>query len=145
MSEFEYSTFVLGRCLTPAAKYSKVNQDIADATSVPFWRKNKSRIKTLKMAKKRLESEYDKSQLSFTSDEEEIKYYVEVLAKRSAVELLSTGKVSTETMTDMTCLGDEWFKDCVKRSTIIASQLNHEVKNVEKSVQQDDVVPENMM
>lgn len=145
MSEFEYTTFVLGRCSSPAAKYAKVNQDLEDANAVPFWRKNRARIKMLSTVKSKLEVEYNSSELKFTSDAEQLKYYVERLAKRSAVELLSTGKVSAETMEDMTCLGNDYFIDCVKQSTIIASQLNHEVQGAEKSVKQEDVVPLNMM
>lgn len=75
----------------------------------------------------------------------ELKYYVERLAKQSAIELLSTGKVSASTMEDMTCLGNQYFIDCVRQATVIASQLNTEVQSAEKSVQQDDVVPLNMM
>ena len=81
----------------------------------------------------------------FTDDVEQIKYFVERLAKRSAIELLSTGKVSADTMEDMTCLGDDYFVDCVRQATIIATQLNEEVQKAEKTVQQDDVVPKNMM
>ena len=47
MSEFEYTTFVLGRCLTPAAKYAKVNNDINEEKSKPFWRRNKLKIAML--------------------------------------------------------------------------------------------------
>ena len=145
MSEFEYTTFVLGRCSSPAAKFAKVTEDLEDARAVPFWKRNRARIKMLETAKARLETEYNSSELSFTDATEQLKYYVERLAKRSAVELLSTGKVSADTMEDMTCLGNDYFIDCVKQSTIIASQLNHEVQNAEKSVQQEDVVPLNLM
>lgn len=145
MSQFEYTTFVLGKCVSPAAKYAKVNQDLEDANAVPFWRKNRARIKMLKSVKSKLESEYNTNELQFSNEVDELKHHVERLAKRSAVELLSTGKVSAETMEDMTCLGNDYFIDCVKQSTIIASQLNHEVQGAEQSVKQEDVVPLNMM
>ena len=145
MSEFEYTTFVLGRCSTTAAKYAKVNQDLEDANAVPFWKRNRARIKMLTSVKAGLEKANNAADLKFASDDEQLKYYVEALAKRSAVELLSTGKVSAETMENMICLGTDYFIDCVKKSTIIASQLNHEVQKAEKSVQQEDVVPLNMM
>jgi hypothetical protein len=45
----------------------------------------------------------------------------------------------------MTCLGNDNFIACVRKATIISSQLNNEVQGAEKSVQQDDVVPLNMM
>jgi|TARA_B110000503_G_scaffold37177_1_gene60829 hypothetical protein len=145
MSEFEYNTFVLGRCISPASKYSKVNNDITEANSVPFWRKNKARITMLTAVKTKLEIQHSSTELKFADDTEQVKYYVERLAKRSAIELLSTGKVSADTMEDMTCLGNDYFIDCVRKATIIASQLNAEVQKAEKSVQQDDVVPLNMM
>ena len=145
MSEFEYSTFVLGRCSTPASKYAKVNSDITEANARPFWRKNKARIAMLTAVKKTLAAQHTKDELVFTDDVEQIKYFVERLAKRSAIELLSTGKVSADTMEDMTCLGDDYFVDCVRQATIIATQLNEEVQKAEKTVQQDDVVPKNMM
>lgn len=145
MSEFEYTTFVLGRCSTTAAKYAKVNQDLEDANAVPFWKRNRARIKMLNSVKSNLEKSHSSNELNFSSDEEQLMYYVETLAKRSAVELLSSGKVSAETMESMTCLGNDNFVECVKQSTIIASQLNHEVQKAEKSVQQEDVVPLNMM
>jgi len=145
MTKFEYITFVLGRCSSTAAKYAKVNQDLEDANAVPFWRKNRARIKMLETVKSKLESEYSASELKFTSDVDQLKYYVERLAKRSAVELLSTGKVTAETMEDMTCLGNDYFIDCVRRSTIIASQLNHEVQEAEQSIKHEDVVPLSMM
>jgi len=145
MSEFEYTTFVLGRCLTPAAKYAKVNNDINEEKSKPFWRRNKLKIAMLKSAKASLTKQYTTADLSFVDEISELKYYVERLAKQSAIELLSTGKVSASTMEDMTCLGNQYFIDCVRQATVIASQLNTEVQSAEKSVQQDDVVPLNMM
>lgn len=145
MSEFEYSTFVLGRCSTPASKYAKVIQDITDTKATPFWRKNRSHIKMLKKVKSNLEKEYKSDELQFKNNVEQVEYYVERLAKRSAIELLATGKVSVETMEDMTCLGNDNFIACVRKATIISSQLNNEVQGAEKSVQQDDVVPLNMM
>jgi histone H3/H4 len=145
MSKFEYTTFVMGRCSTPAAKYTKVNEDLEDANAVPFWRKNRAHIKMLNEVKSGLELEYSTTDLQFSNSIEQIEYFVERLAKRSAIELLSTGKVSSETMEDMTCLGSDYFSDCVRKATVIASQLNNEVQAAEKTVQQDDVVPKNMM
>lgn len=145
MSEFEYSTFVLGRCLTPAAKYSKVNGDIDDENSKPFWRRSKPRLAILKTAKDKLEKQYSKSELHYESDVDQVKYWVDRLAKHAAIELLATGKVSTDTMENMTCLGNDYFIETVRKATVIASQLNHEVKGAEESIQQDDVVPLNMM
>ena len=145
MSKFEYTTFVLGRCLSPAAKYAKVNSDINQEKNKPFWRRDKSKIKMLKSVEQSLVKQYNKSDLTFADEVSELKYYVERLAKRSAIELLATGKVSTETMEDMTCLGNQYFIDCVRQATIISSQLNNEVQSAEKSVQHDDVVPLHMM
>jgi hypothetical protein len=145
MSQFEYTTFVLGKCSSIAAKYAKVNQDLENANAAPFWRKNRSYIAMLKSVKAKMESEYNASELKFASDVDQLQYHVKRLAQRSAIELLSTGKVTAETMEDMTCLGNDYFIDCVKQSTIIASQLNHEVQNAEQSVKQEDVVPLSMM
>jgi hypothetical protein len=145
MSEFEYSTFVLGRCLTPAAKYGKVNGDIDDENSKPFWRRSKPRLAILKAAKDKLEKEFESKELHYNNDVDQVKYWVDRLAKHAAIELLATGKVSAKTMEDMTCLGNQYFIDCVRQATVIASQLNNEVQTAEKSVEQDDVVPLNMM
>jgi|11BtaG_2_1085332.scaffolds.fasta_scaffold00994_7 hypothetical protein len=145
MSEFEYSTFVLGRCLTPAAKYSKVNGDIDDENSKPFWRRSKPRLSILTTAKSKLEKQYNKTDLQYGNEVDQVKYWVDRLAKHAAIELLATGKVSADTMEDMTCLGNDYFIETVRKATVIASQLNHEVKGAEESVQQDDVVPLNMM
>jgi hypothetical protein len=45
----------------------------------------------------------------------------------------------------MNCLCNYYFIEFVRKATIISTQLNNEVQAAEKTVQQDDVVPLNMM
>ena len=81
----------------------------------------------------------------FSTEAQEEDYWVELLAKRSAVELITNGRVGYDTMNNMTCLSNSAFTSCVKRASIIASQLNDAVQTAEKSVESEDLDPKYLM
>lgn len=137
MTKFEYVTFTLGRLPMPAGKYQKVLDDIS-------CNKDKELVSMLQSVKKDLEKEYSKEELTFTP-ESELAYWTQLLAKQSAIELLTSGKLSTETLTRVTCLPHDEFLKSVKETTVIATHLNSVIQQAEKSITPDDVIPPEMM
>jgi hypothetical protein len=144
MTKFEYSTFVLGRYPTAASKYRKVNEDLA-AESNKMFGKDKVLVSILKNIKTEFESMYEKDELSIDDDLQEKEYWIKKLAKQGAVELLSQGKVSSETMFKVSCLDNNSFEECIKETTKLSTHLNHVVQQAEKTVKPADIVPEELM
>ena len=144
MTKFEYSTFVLGGYPTVASKYRKVNEDLVVESNKMFG-KDKTLITILKSIKSEFESMYEKDELSIDDDLQEKEYWIKKLAKQSAVELLSQGKVSSETMFKVSCLDNNSFEECIKETTKLSTHLNHVVQQAEKTVKPSDIVPEELM
>ena len=145
MTKFEYVQFILGRLPTPAGQYAQVQEDIREENRKGFWNKDRERLSMLKTVKHELEMEYSSEKLSFANDDEEKAYWAKRLAKQGAVELLTIGKLDPETLMRVTCLNDQYFVDCVRDTTVIATELNMVVQDAEKSVKPADIVPPNMM
>jgi len=141
ITHFEYTTFVLGEHPHPLAQYRQITHDLALAGR--FFRGNKENVKVLKKVLAEWNQRNTLSELTSNDDSERM-YWIDRLAKRSAVELLSTGKVSSDTMFKMTCLSTESFAECVKRATILADQLNKTTQGAEQSVNLD-TVPADML
>lgn len=144
MTKFEYSTFVLGSYPTVASKYRKIIEDLSNAKSKTF-NKDKNLIEVLSSIKKEFESMYEKDELTFEDDLQEKEYWIKKLAKQGAVELLSQGKVSTETMFKVSCLDNASFEECIKETTKLSTHLNHIVQQAEKTIKPADIVPEELM
>ncbi len=144
MSKLEYKLYVLGEFPTPAGKYKKVKEDITNETAKGMFRKNAKQLAMLNAVKRELEDENNYQELEWTTENEKIEL-VQRLAKRCAIELITQGKVIPETMMAMSSLDREDFVECVKISTKIASYLNHETQEAERSVKPQDVVPEEFM
>ena len=140
MTKFEYVTFTLGEYPTTASKYKKINDDLEEA-SKPMIGKDKFLVSMLTTIKAEFEKNYPATELSFTNENDEIKYWIQKLAKFASVELLSTGKVNSNTMLKMSCLTPKDFIECLKAATIMTSQLNAVVQKAEKQIQDTDVVP----
>lgn len=141
MTNYEYRTFVLGQCPTLPGKYLKAKADLEQFTR--SGQVTEAEIVTAIIAE--YEKTYSADELAFKSDAEEEDYWVELLAKRSAVELLVQGKVMPDTMSAMSCLPDTAFVSCVKKSAMLAGQMNNVVQQVERSIQPEDLVPQHLM
>lgn len=144
MTKFEYSTFVLGGYPTVASKYRKIKQDL-DVESKKFVNKDKDTIAFLKALKTEFESMYESDELVMDDDLQETEFWVQKLAKQGAIELLSQGKVSAETMFKVSCLDNDNFVECVRQTTKISTYLNNVVQQAEKTVKPEDIVPEELM
>ena len=143
-SKYEYTRFDLGHFPTTASKYRKINDDIA-AASASGWKKDKAHIAMLQSVKADFEAKHSASELKISNEAQEQEYWVMRLAKEAAVQLLAVGKVDADTMFKMSCLDDESFKNCVRESTKLSSYLNHIVKEAERTVKPEDIVPEELM
>ena len=143
VSKFEYNTFTLGEYPGVNFKYKKVCDDLAEANK--GWRKDAKLIAMLTEVKQELESHYDSKKLNTINKQDEINFWVEKLSRKAAVELLELGKISPELMFKITCLDADDLVECVRKTTVLSSQLNHEVQNAEQTVQQGDVVPIDQM
>ena len=139
-TKFEYNTFVLGAHPSVAAKYKKVLDDLKDANS-PTFGKDKNHIQMLESVKKDLEKNNKTEDLQFQDEHAEIQYWINRLSKQASIELVSGGKVSSDTMFRISCLPTVDLVECVRKTTILTSQLNSLVQQAEKSVQDTDVVP----
>ena len=88
---------------------------------------------------------YEADELNFDDDLQEKEYWIKKLAKQCAIELLSQGKVATDTMFKVSCLDNTSFEECIKEATKLSTHLNHVVQQAEKTVKPDDIVPEELM
>lgn len=145
MTKFEYVQFTLGRLPTPAGKYAQVQEDIREENRKGFWNKDRQKLAMLKQVKHELEMNNTDTELSFSSEDEEKAYWAKRLAKQGAIELLTIGKLDPETLMRVSCLNDQYFVDCVRDTTVIATELNMVVQDAEKSVKPADIVPPDMM
>jgi hypothetical protein len=145
MTKFEYTTFVLGGYPTVASKYQKIQNDIEAEATKGFFRKNKKQLQLLESVKKDFRETYTDEELDFSDIKQEQEFWVKKLAKQSAVELLSQGKVSSDTMFKVSCLDNDNFVQCIKETTKLSTHLNHIVQEAEKTVEPDDIVPEELM
>lgn len=144
MTKFEYMLTVLGEQFTPAGQLKKVEYDIVAEQERPFWKRSKQRIALLKEVKQDLIAKYKPEELAW-SEAADKENTIKSIAKRSAVQLVSQGKVDPHTMLAMASLDKEDFSECVKFSTKFASFINHETKEAEKSVTSQDIVPDELM
>lgn len=140
VSKFEYTTFTLGAYPSVAAKYKKVLDDLVEA-NLPTFKKDKEFIKMLELVKQDLEKNNKKEELAFQDEHSEIQYWIGRLSKQASIELISNAKVSPDTMFKISCLPTVDLVECVRKTTILTSQLNALVQQAEKSVQDTDVVP----
>ena len=141
ITHFEYTTFVLGEHPHPLAQYRQIQHDLSLAKRL--FRGNKENVKVLTKVLAEWNQRNTLSELTSDNNSERM-YWIDRLAKRSAVELLSTGKVSAETMFKMACMSTEDFAECVKRATILADRLNKTTQGAEQSVNLD-TVPADML
>lgn len=144
MTKFEYSTFVLGNYPTVASKYRKINEDLKNEKA-KLVGKDKNLISVLTAVKHEFDSMYEADELNFDDDLQEKEYWIKKLAKQCAIELLSQGKVATDTMFKVSCLDNTSFEECIKEATKLSTHLNHVVQQAEKTVKPDDIVPEELM
>jgi hypothetical protein len=140
ITHYEYTTFVLGEHPHPLAQYRQITHDLSLAKR--WFRGNKKNVKVLTKVLAEWNQRNTLSEL--TNADSERMYWIDRLAKRSAVELLSTGKVSADTMFKMACMTTEDFSECVKRATILADRLNKTTQGAEQSVNLD-TVPADML
>jgi hypothetical protein len=143
-TKFEYITFTLASYPTIASKYRKIVEDLGRQHSLSWYNKDKKFIELLKSIKKEYESSYNIEELVMTEDKE-IEYWIKKLAKDGAVELVSQGKVTPETMGKISSLPRKQFEECVAEVTKIASYLNHVSKEAEKTVTSEDIIPDDLM
>lgn len=138
---FEYTTFVLAEYPHPLAQYRKITSDLKLAKR--WFRGNKANALVLETVLAEWKDQYDLETLEadLTAEKE---YWIDRLAKRSAVELLSTGKVSTETMYKMASFAEADFVECVKKATLLADRLNKTTQSAEQAVNLN-TVPADMM
>jgi hypothetical protein len=147
MTKFEYITYILGvSAVTPAAQYNKIKEDIETIKGFSFFKDkcDKRKLAMLIELKTDFEKKYQATELNwdYAAQHKEVLHN---LAKQSAVQLISQGKVDALTMRKMASLSKDDFAECVKLSTKMASYLNHETKEAEKTVKPQDVVPEEFM
>jgi hypothetical protein len=143
VSKFEYTTFTLGEYPTIASKYRKVKEDLAQANK--GWSKDKALVSMLTSVKSDLEANNTSELLDISDEHAEREYWIQRLANRAAVELLALGKVSPDLMFKITCLDPNDLVECIRKCTVLSSQLNHEVQAAERTVQTGDVVPIDQM
>lgn len=143
-TKFEYTTFTLAGYPTVTSKYRKICEDLKTQPSLSFFGRNKEFIKLLTDLKSEYESSYPADELVMTEDKE-VEYWVKKLAKEGAVELVSQGKVTPETMGRLSALPRKQFEECVAEVTKIASYLNHVSKEAEKTVTSEDIIPDDLM
>ena len=143
-TKFEYITFTLASYPTIASKYRKICEDLKLQSSLSYFGRDKTHIKLLTDLKTEYESSYNIEELVMTEDKE-IEYWIKKLAKDGAVELVSQGKVTPETMGKISSLPRKQFEECVAEVTKIASYLNHVSKEAEKTVTSKDIIPDDLM
>lgn len=143
-TRFEYITFTLANYPTVASKYKKICEDLEVETKRSIFNKNKPLIKLLSDLKSEYKSSYPVDELTMT-ESKEIEYWVKRLAKEGAVELISQGKVTANTMGKLSSLPRKHFEECVAEVTKIASYLNHVSKEAERSVTSEDIIPDDLM
>lgn len=147
MTKFEYITYMLGvSAVTPAGQLAKIRDDIENIKELG-WYKNRSDKRKLKMLQE-LEAEmlakHNSTDLIW-DDAAQRKEVIHKIAKTSAAQLISQGKVEALTMSRMMALGNDDFIECVKLSTKIASVVNTKTQEAEKSLTPQDIVPDEFM
>ena len=145
MTKYEYSTFVLGTFPTVASKYRKLSDDLQAEKKKGLFKRDNAICKYLKQLKSEYDNRYESNELSMDDELQEKDYWIHKLAKQGAVELLSVGKVSVDTMSKVSCLDNVSFVECVKQTTKLSSYLNNTVQQAEKAVLPEDIVPEELM
>ena len=130
MNRTEYEAIVLAPLVTPSAKFFKVKQDIA----------HRADVAGLNSIQEEMTKQYSDAELEINADNN-MASLVAQTARKSAIELLSTGRISYETMSVMAGLPAYEMVECVKQSTIIASQLNDLTKKGEDKVTPQDIKP----
>jgi hypothetical protein len=132
--------------VTPAGQLAKIRDDIENIKELG-WYKNRSDKRKLKMLQE-LEAEmlakHNSTDLTWDSAAQH-KEVLHNLAKQSAVQLIAQGKVDTLTMRRMASLSKDDFAECVKLSTKMASVINNQTQEAEKSVTPQDIVPDEFM
>lgn len=147
MNKHEYIAYTLGvYAVTPAAQYNKIKEDIAIIKSFGIFkdRMNRQKLKMLQELKADFEKKYKSTDLVW-NDAAQQKEVIHNIAKSSAAQLISQGKVDSLTMRKMMALKKDDFVECVKISTKMASAVNHETKAAEKTVVPQDIVPDEFM
>jgi len=124
MTRFEYVTFELADFVdAPALRYQKIMLDYEHGKDIPEFA-------FLADLKAEMETEYDKADLEPT-EEAQLEYWVRKLAKLMAVDMLTSGKTSSENMAMAVALPDEAFDRCIALCNEMASELNIRVKENE--------------
>lgn len=147
MNKHEYIAYTLGvNAVTPPAQYNKIKEDIATIKSFGIFkdRTNRQKLKMLQELKADFEKKYNATELVW-NDAAQQKEVIHNIAKNSAAQLISQGKVDSLTMRKMMALKKDDFVECVKISTKMASAVNHETKSAEKTIIPQDIVPDEFM
>ena len=147
MNKHEYIAFQLGVCaVTPAAQYNKIKEDIETIKGFSFFKDkhDKRKLAMLNELKNEFEKKYKATELTW-DDAAQQKEVLHKIAKTSAAQLISQGKVDSLTMRQMMALNKDDFIECVKLSTKIASVVNDKTQEAEKSLTPQDIVPDEFM
>lgn len=145
MFKFEYVNRILGPLVTPAAKLNRVQTDLQDLNTRPSRTiADAEFMVALESIEADLRARHSKEELVWDDAAQKISY-IKALAKRSAVQLVSQGRVDADTMMEIASLSGDDLTTCVRYSTIFATNINTATKEAEQTVTPQDIVPAELL
>lgn len=130
MNEFEYVTFELSDYKnSPALRYQKICKDFDNEMQFSY-------SAFLKKLKTEMESTYSDAELEIT-EQVQLDFWVQRLAKQMAVEMIVSGKTTPDTMKQAIALPDDDFKRTVMLCKEMAHKLDVTIKESESNYDRD--------
>mgnify|MGYP000093954961 CR=1 FL=1 len=133
MSAYEYKTFVLGALISPHRQYAQILIDCSSGGNCVG--SNDTMINELRT---QYESTYTAEELEF-SDENEAEHFVNSIARRGAIELLASGRSSTNTLEQLFMMDEDDATACVKLTSDTVHQMNEIIQTAEKMAKDDQI------
>jgi len=145
MYKFEYQTRVLGPLVTPAAKLNRVQEDLDRLRTTQSRTIAEAEfLGVLEQLEQELIQNHTTAELTWDQEAQRAAF-IKSLAKLSAVQLVSQGRVDVDTMMQMASLSPADQAQCVRYSTIFATNINNATKEAEQTVTPQDIVPEHLL
>ena len=139
-SDFEFETFFLGQYPTPARQMIAVMEEILRISTTITALENEHQLANVNKNLKQLTNWYEgfdakeRADILKNFENEEPEYWVNVLGRRAALEVLSQKQASVETMEHMIKLPRELFETATSVCNDYIHMITDIIKNVEEKL-----------
>lgn len=140
-SNYEFTHFFLEKYPTPARQLVAVIEQVENLKKqLPINSDKKITIqREIDMLTTWLNSVDNKQEILDNYENEESEYWAHVLGREAAIEIISIGKTSKETMTKMSLLPVEDFEESVRVCVRFATLIRETTNRVEKELEDGEV------